>query len=76
MEHVSRSLTDGQTLTMVEDIMTLRRTTCLSLFALASGVVVGACNRSGDPLIPDSVFGHCIYKNRFSKRTECRRRLW
>ncbi|MFY0538260.1 hypothetical protein [Nannocystis pusilla] len=32
----------------------------------------GGCNRTGDPLIPETVLGHCTYKNRFSDRTECR----
>lgn len=45
--------------------------TSLSLIVLVAGATAG-CNRTGDPLIPESVFGHCVYKNRFSDRTECR----
>src|SRR5690242_13244036 len=50
-----------------------RRPVFLGLFVFASGsMLVGGCNRTGDTLIPESVFGHCNYKNRFSGRTECR----
>lgn len=42
------------------------------LVVFTAGLLVGACNREGDPLIPDSVVGHCTYKNKFSRRTECR----
>lgn len=38
---------------------------------LAPLLVVG-CNRSGNPLIPETVLGHCTYVNRFSDREECR----
>lgn len=46
----------------------LTRTPACILLALAAA----ACNRTGDPEIPDTVFGHCVYVNRFSKREECR----
>ena len=39
---------------------------------IALALAAVACNRTGDPEIPDTVFGHCVYVNRFSKREECR----
>ncbi len=45
----------------------MRRPALLALPLLLLG-----CNRSGDPLIPESILGHCTYVNRFSDREECR----
>lgn len=39
--------------------------------AVASAFAPG-CNRTGDPLIPETILGRCTYVNRFSDRTECR----
>lgn len=39
--------------------------------SLALAVTVGACGRP-EATVPDTVFGHCIYENRFSKLEECR----
>src|SRR5688572_24945369 len=54
-------------------MLPLRPSWTLPLLVFAPLVLAGGgCNRTGDPLIPETVFGHCVYKNRFSDRTECR----
>jgi len=34
--------------------------------------VLFACNREGNPDLPETIFGQCTYTNRFSDATECR----
>ncbi|MFZ6185925.1 proteinase inhibitor [Nannocystis pusilla] len=54
-------------------MLPLRSPWPLPLLVFAPLVLAGGgCNRTGDPLIPETVLGHCTYKNRFSDRTECR----
>src|SRR5690606_30183005 len=45
----------------------IRPTVCILL-----GLATVACNRTEQPEIPDTVFGHSVYVNRFSRREECR----
>lgn len=44
----------------------------LALSVAATSLLAPGCNRTGDPLIPENVLGHCTYVNRFSDREECR----
>ncbi len=43
----------------------------LGFLALGVAVGVGGCERPSSD-VPDTVFGHCIYENRFSGLEECR----
>lgn len=45
----------------------MRRLALLTLPLLVVG-----CNKTGNPLIPDTILGTCTYTNRFSDREECR----
>lgn len=42
------------------------------LLVLTLPLAVVGCNRTGDPTLPATIVGHCIYENRFSDREECR----
>lgn len=42
------------------------------LLVLTLPLLAAACNRTGDPTLPDTILGHCTYVNRFSDREECR----
>jgi len=46
------------------------RSALSALFALFATVGLASCRPDGS--VPDNVFGHCIYENRFSNLEECR----
>lgn len=48
------------------------RTTAPFSLVLALIPLVSACDRTGNPTIPESIAGRCIYTNSFSDAEECR----